>query len=324
MATDKNTQLKINEMKLKITKIQDRINYLVKNMTATDETSNVYWTKQISDLKKEYEKIKYTFKYFSTDILERDFDLKLKDSLEKMKGLKSVKSYKFILTYKELKYKEFMNTDRISNMKKNSLKLALTDFAMGIDNGTKRLTGLIRGTQQKLMTEKQINKTIERGFEEKRTWDRAVKKLYDALEPGKVITILCKDGITRNYDPKYYAELVVRTRMRESETNITTQTALAYETDLVMVSSHNTDCQICQEYEGRVYSIGGLSKDFPQLDEEPPFHPHCSHLLIVQFREILEHRGIDQYQAFSNGEIDAPPYIPSYIPIADRKQDNTE
>jgi hypothetical protein len=317
--TEKKTQEQIIKMKSRLTKFQDQITNMIRDISMTSETSNVYWNKKIAELKNEYNKIKWTFKSFSTDILSKDFENKLKAALEKIKGMKSLKNYKALLIYKELKYKEFINTDRISNMKANSIKLALTDFALGIDNGVKRMTGLIRGTQQKLINEKQINKMIETGFEKKKTWQGSMKKLYNSLEEGKIISILCKDGITRNYDPKYYAEMVVRTRMRENKTNITKQTALEYDTDLVQVSSHNTTCPICQEYEGKIYSIGGLSKDFPALDEEPPYHPHCLHLLIIQFREILENRGIEQFTAFSNGEIDAPPYIPSYIPISERK-----
>jgi hypothetical protein len=316
--TDIKTQQEINDMKFKLSKYQDKINDIIKDISTSQETSSVYWTKKISELKAEYNNIKWIFKSFSTSILERDFQNKLKITLDKIKGMKSLKNYKATLIYKELKYKEFLNTDRITNLKANGIRLALTDFSLGIDSGIKKMTGLIRGTQQKLISEKEINKQIETGFDAKKTWQGSIKKLYNAIDEGKVISILCKDGITRNYDPKYYAEMIVRTRMRESETNITTQTALYYDTDLVQVSSHNTDCPICQEYEGKIYSIGGLSKDFPQLDEEPPYHPHCMHILIIQFREILENRGIEQYQAFSNGEIDNPPYIKSYIPIKDR------
>ena len=107
--------------------------------------------------------------------------------------------------------------------------------------------------------------------------------------------------------------------MRESETNATIQTATTLGSDLVQVSSHNTTCDICAQYEGKIYSINGVSKDFPRLEEEPPYHPNCRHLLIVQFREVLELRGIEQYTAFSNGKIEKPPYIPSFVPIKERK-----
>jgi hypothetical protein len=309
----------IPTMKEKIKVHQNKINNMITEVMTTRETSSVFWTKKLSEIKKEYEEIKNIYKSFSGIIIDRDFKIKLQATLKKIQSLKT------LVGYKKIKYDEFKNTDRITNTVNNSIKSSLTDYATGIDNGIKKLAGVLRQTQQKLITERAINNAIEEGFDTTKTWagskNRLLLEMLNKIKDGNIIAITDKNGNQRNYDASKYAELVVRTRMRESETNAIKQTALAYDTDLVMVSSHNTSCPICQEYEGKIYSIGGLSKDFPQLDEEPPFHPNCLHLLIVQFREILEQRGIEQYQAFSNNEISAPPYIPSYIPISDRTGD---
>jgi hypothetical protein len=300
----------------KIIKHQTIIDKLITEVLTTREVSSVYWSKMISKIKNEYNIIKAIYKEYAPSIIEKDFLEKLKNTVEKVKSLKTVSTNK-------LNYAEFKKTDRITNTVNNAKKLTLSDFGLGIDSGIKKMTGTLRKTQQKLITENQINQAIEEGFETTNTWAGSKNRLLlaelEKIQSGKIITITDKNGKQINYDAKKYAELVMRTRMRESETNATIQTGLSLGSDLVQVSSHNTNCDICAEYEGKIYSIGGVSKDFPKLEEEPPFHPNCKHLLIVQFREILEHRGIEQYQAFSNGDIEKPPYIPSYVPLSKRK-----
>lgn len=307
----------IKTMKEKISIHQKNISNMIDEVMTTRETSSVYWTKTLSKIKTEYEEIKKIYKSFSSVIIEKDFQIKLQGVLKKIQNLKT------LAEYKKIKYEDFKNTDRITNTINNSIKSSLTDYANGIDSGVTKLAGILRQTQQKLITEKSIDRAIEDGFDTSKTWagskNRLLLELLQKIKDGKIITITDKNGNQRNYDAANYAELVTRTRMRESETNATMQTALTYETDLVQVSSHNTDCKICSQYEGKVFSIGGSSKDFPILDETPPFHPNCMHLLIVVFREILQNRGIEQYQAFSNGDIEKPPYIPTYIPLKERK-----
>ena len=300
----------------KIIKHQNIIDKYITEVLTTFEVSSVYWSGMISKIKSEYLAIKAIYKNYIPSIIKKDFIEKLKTVISRIKSLKTVSS-------DELRYAEFVKTDRIRNIINSSVKLALTDFGLGIDSGIKKMTGTLRKTQQKLITDKQINQAIEEGFQTTNTWAGAKNRLLLAelqkIQSGNIITITNKNGKQRNYNAKKYAELVTRTRMRESETNATIQTAATLGSDLVQVSSHNTVCDICAQYEGKIYSINGVSKDFPRLEESPPYHPHCRHLLIVQFREVLELRGIEQYTAFSNGKIEKPPYIPSFVPIKERK-----
>lgn len=299
----------------KIIKHQGIIDKFITEVLTTREVSSVYWSRMISKIKAEYGIIKSIYKNYIPGIIQKDFHEKLKNIVAKVKALKSVSTGM-------LNYSEFSKTDRIINTINNSVKLALTDYGLGIDAGIKKMTGVLRQTQQKLITEKQINQAIEEGFETTNTWTGVKNRLLlselQKIQSGQIITITNKNGKQINYDAKKYAELVTRTRIRESETNATIHTALTLGSDLVQVSSHNTTCDICAPYEGKIFSIGGVSKDFPKLEENPPFHPNCRHLLIIQFREILEHRGIDQFIEFSKGNIKKPPYIPSYIPLDER------
>jgi len=89
----------------------------------------------------------------------------------------------------------------------------------------------------------------------------------------------------RMYRMNKYAELVARTTMRESQTAATLDLCNQYENDLVVISDHGTDCEECEEFEGNTYSISGTSTEYPMLEDEPPFHPNCKHVLLATSEE---------------------------------------
>jgi hypothetical protein len=82
------------------------------------------------------------------------------------------------------------------------------------------------------------------------------------------------------YNLGAYARMVARTTLREAQTQATLDLCATYENDLVEVSYHGTDCDICLEYEGKVYSLSGNDPNYPVLDEQPPFHPNCKHDIL--------------------------------------------
>ncbi len=102
------------------------------------------------------------------------------------------------------------------------------------------------------------------------------KKLLEKLGGKDFITI---NG--RNYNVKDYAELVARTRMRESQTEAVKEMAKQFDNDLVVFSKHDNPCEECAQYEGQVFSLSGESDEYEKLPEEaePPIHPNCEHNL---------------------------------------------
>jgi len=95
----------------------------------------------------------------------------------------------------------------------------------------------------------------------------------------------------RNYNLKYYARLVARTRMRKVQTEAVRRTCEQYANDLVQVSEHNTDCQICLPYEGQIYSLSGRHPTYPMLTDTPPWHPNCEHNILPTSEEAISFRG---------------------------------
>jgi hypothetical protein len=97
-------------------------------------------------------------------------------------------------------------------------------------------------------------------------------KLLEKIGGGDFITV---NG--RDYNLKSYAELVARTRMRESQTDATIEACREYDNDLVQFSKHDNPCEICAQYEGNVYSLSGDNPDYEKLPDEAycPVHPRC-------------------------------------------------
>lgn len=149
----------------------------------------------------------------------------------------------------------------------------------------------IQRTQQRLLEDKQISRLIAQGQVEGATRrtvsDSILKDLRSKMQSEKFITI---NG--RSYDPASYAEMVARSRTREATTQGTINTALRYGVDLVQWDVHAHVCTYCQQFAGRVYSLSGADKDFPQLDERPPAHPNCECVLSPITRRTLERRGV--------------------------------
>jgi hypothetical protein len=81
-----------------------------------------------------------------------------------------------------------------------------------------------------------------------------------------------------------YADTVARSTTREA-TNTATMNQLTYNGyDLVKMSSHATTCPVCAVYQGRVYSISGLTPGYPKLSiafsgGHANIHPRCRHVI---------------------------------------------
>lgn len=83
-----------------------------------------------------------------------------------------------------------------------------------------------------------------------------------------------------------YSEMVVRTVTREAVSQAALLTYASEGVDLVRVSEHGTQCDICGPWEGRLVSLDGGTSEYQgeavaSIDElpdgGPPMHPNCKH-----------------------------------------------
>ena len=111
------------------------------------------------------------------------------------------------------------------------------------------------------------------------------KELKAKLLDEGIGGILAKNGRVIPY--KAYANLLARSIVAETQNTSVLNVAKEHEHDLVKMSDHKTACEVCQKYEGKIYSISGDSDKYPYLKNIPGFnkgynnvHPNCKHRLV--------------------------------------------
>lgn len=139
-------------------------------------------------------------------------------------------------------------------------------------------------TKQAIIEDSQISQMVAKGVvrgETRRDTSRRIQaELEKGLSAGGKVRIVDKNGVERFYDPAEYAELVARTRTRETVTQGALNFGRANGIDLFQVSYHSTSCPSCASYQGKVYSATGNTDGFPLLTKRPPWHPRCRHVLM--------------------------------------------
>ena len=167
----------------------------------------------------------------------------------------------------------------------------------------------LRQTQQTLISEANLNKLLSQGEiagGTRRDTSQALTKelrakLADA-KAGAKVAIKCKDGKTRLYEPDQYAELVTRTQTINARTEGIIRTGESAGMTLFRVTAHEGACPLCQQYQGKIFSIVE-GDDFPFLTQErrPPYHPNCRHFITAVDGDVLKERGeYDNLAALSN------------------------
>jgi len=152
--------------------------------------------------------------------------------------------------------------------------------------------GLVQIQAFSIDDEMAINELIEEAIEAGERPGYAIKLIREYFQAkigdGQFILI---NG--RNYNLKYYARLVARTRMIDAQAQATRNTCEQYDNDLVQISEHNTDCLICLPYEGNIYSLSGKHPTYPMLVDQPTWHPQCEHNMYPTSEEAISFR--EQY-----------------------------
>lgn len=77
-----------------------------------------------------------------------------------------------------------------------------------------------------------------------------------------------------------YSEMLARTTLQQETVQAQVMRYSQNGWDLVEVSKTAPEDAVCLRYDGNVYSLSGKNKDYPKLDQYPPFHPNCLHNLL--------------------------------------------
>ena len=111
--------------------------------------------------------------------------------------------------------------------------------------------------------------------------DYLKKKLtqYDKVE--KVVAYHNQDGTIRAYhDIASYNSMVYNTNLTSSAWNETINYCYENDTDIVYVEPHPFSCPLCQEWQGKFYSLTGKSSKYENIENAYKGglkHPNCKH-----------------------------------------------
>ncbi|MED4234415.1 phage minor capsid protein [Priestia megaterium] len=113
------------------------------------------------------------------------------------------------------------------------------------------------------------------------------KRLAKAFQEEGLTAFLTapdKKGKRRRLRVDKYAGTVVRTKMREANTQGAANRYIESGVTLVKVSQHAPTCHVCAGFQGMVISLTGDNPGFKSINDGgvqlPPFHPNCRHTII--------------------------------------------
>lgn len=87
------------------------------------------------------------------------------------------------------------------------------------------------------------------------------------------------DRAGRRWGLDRYAAVVARTTTREAVSRGTVNRMQEGGLDLVTISSHPHQADECTPYDGETFSLSGDTPGYDVLDQLPPFHPNCVHVV---------------------------------------------
>jgi len=301
----------------------NRITAILIKAYKNPRTNAAYWRKVRSQLDVQYRAMERLYNTWAHKNIPLAHKASVKELMTRLNRSKEV-AKKAKRTYTDL-----ITSSRSKQIQIILVRDAIIDWTESLKQGQRNLNRITRKTQQALLSESLIDRSIIRAIESGNLMNNTFIKsinLSDTLAAQLNDLSKLIDGEkyviagSRRFRPKYYAEMVTRVKFHEAQAHGAIQTAQNYGTSLVQVSSHNTTTPICQKFEGRVFSINGKDDRFPTLTTIPPFHVNCLHLLFPMFDTAMEVDGtLDDWVAFSNDEVGTPPSPANFVPVDKRK-----
>jgi Phage minor capsid protein 2 len=116
-----------------------------------------------------------------------------------------------------------------------------------------------------------------------------------------------KNGRDVNIRIEDYAGRVVRTKMRDANTQGAVNRYIESGVTLVQVSKHSPSCAVCGRFAGMVISLDDSNKGFKSINdagiELPPFHPNCRHTVkswVIDYKSEEEiQKEKDKWKSFN-------------------------
>lgn len=257
---------KVNKFELSQNKVNEEISRILNNIFQRSNEDLIKWGIWIDAVKKIDVELDKTIS-MTEDTLENVMSIAYFEGFND-----TVNSLRRLV--KDLNIKVNTNTLKIL------LKNTIAEYKQGIADAKKSFRFFFRQTQQRIVQDYKISEAMTEGYVKYNKPEKIASAVETVLQKkilgGKYLTI---NG--RNYNIASYAKTVARTRLSEAHSAGVIDAAINNKYDLVKVSSHQTQTDICEPFEGNIYSLSGTSNKYPKLRERPPFHPNCLHVINI-------------------------------------------
>ncbi len=146
------------------------------------------------------------------------------------------------------------------------------------------ITGVSRNARTLLgkMVREEMTQRLAKGMisgEALRDTRNAIKAV---IKDQGIVSLKDKGGKT--WDIDRYSEMLIRTKAVEARNRGMINRLAENNYDLVQVSDHMGECQLCAPWEGRILSVTGATEGYPTVAEAEAdglFHPNCRHAINV-------------------------------------------
>jgi len=159
-------------------------------------------------------------------------------------------------------------------------------------------------TRAKADAKVKISRVVERVRED--LSKGLIKGTLNKVMSRRLTKMFVEEGITgfvtsdnKNIRVEKYAATVVRTKLREANTQGNVNRYKEADVNLVKISSHHPSCGKCARYAGKVVSLTGEHKGFMSVKDIPlpPFHPNCRHTTAPY---VIEYKTEEEIQQAKN------------------------
>lgn len=169
----------------------------------------------------------------------------------------------------------------LNQIHKNTIMALVDDagsaFAESL-TGVKRSARLLLGK----VVRDQMTQNIGKGLTTGEGLQEIKKTIMMTLKEQGLSSLVDKGGKTWELDT--YAEMLFRTKAVEARNRGLINRVAENDYDLVEVSDHNADCDLCSPYEGQILSVNGTTEGYETVAEAESnglFHPNCRHAINV-------------------------------------------
>jgi len=154
------------------------------------------------------------------------------------------------------------------------------------------MTGYQRGAEHILndAMKLQMRQSIAMGRLEGQAVNTIAKNVATTFQNRGFTVLIDRGG--KSWTLENYSKMLTRTHIVRANNEGVIQRGIENGIDLVEVIPHSGACSKCTPFEGKIYSLSGQSDVYPQLTEQPPYHPNCSHnlglrpdLQVAQYQE---------------------------------------